>query len=159
MELSVESIDRAINEIYARRAEIKKRVEQLIDKMVAAGEDYAINSVGHFDTGETLASITGYRNGNKGVIVASGAAVWLEFGTGTIKNHYTHPKAQELGITPWGKFGQGYGNGDQYPEGWWYEGDDGEYHHTRGIEANMFMWRTSQRLQELFPQLGKEVFK
>lgn len=162
VELSVESIDRAIKEIQAERRRQEKAILELIDKMVAVGEDYAINAVGHVDTGETLASITGYRNGNKGVIVAGGAAVWLEFGTGTLKNHYQHPPAQGENankIVRWGKYGDGYGDGSKYPEGWWYKDESGQSHHTKGIEANMFMWRTAQRLQELFPKMAKEVFE
>ena len=157
LELSVESIDRAIKEIEKRRAEIPKLVEKLIDKMLVVGEDYAINTVGHVDTGETLSSIMGYREGNRGVIVAGGAAVWLEFGTGVTKNmQQEHPKAQELGMRPWGTYGKGQG-GD--PDGWWYPGDDGRYHHTYGIQANMFMYRTAKYLQDMFETLGKEVFR
>ena len=59
-------------------------------------------------------------------------------------------------MQPWGTYGEGHG-GD--PNGWWYKDEDGTYHHTNGIQANMFMYRTAKYLQDMFVTLGKEVFR
>ena len=56
---------------------------------------------------------------------------------------------------PWGTYGLGKGAD---PNGWWYEGDDGNIHHTYGIQATMFMYRTAKYLEQEFPRLAKEVF-
>ena len=140
---------------YARK--LPKLCEDFIANMIEAGETYAINGVGHIDTGETVGTIIGYRNGNKGVIVAGGNAIWIEFGTGVVKNGpgYNHPKAQELGMSAHGTYGEGHGASFN---GWWYKGDDGEYHHTMGIPANRFMYNTAQMLRKEYPRLAKEVF-
>ena len=144
-------------EAYAKNI-LPKKVKGLIDRMVRTGEQYAVNTVGHIDTGATLASVMGYRNGDKGVIVADGAAVWIEFGTGVVANagNAPHPKAGELGMSAWGTYGQGKGAN---LNGWWYEGDDGEYHHTMGIPANRFMYNTAQMLIKECPEWAKEIFK
>jgi hypothetical protein len=157
MKLDPDSIGKAIKELQAYKKDLAKKVQQLIDRMVEYGEDYAINQVGHVDTGETVSSIHGYRNGNKGVIVAGGNSIWLEFGTGvkhnTPQGSSPHPKGQELGMTI-GDYGQGKGAN---PQGWWYYDDD-RIKHTFGIRANMFMWKTARELERVAPELAREVF-
>ena len=157
IQLSEESIKAAIKELKAYKRDIARKVEKLIDLMVQYGEDYAINQVGHVDSGETLSSIHGYRDGNKGVIVAGGNAVWLEFGTGVRHNGSVggspHPKGAEFGMTI-GEYGQGKGSN---PSGWWYYDGD-KVKHTYGIEANLFMWRTARELERVAPELAREVF-
>jgi hypothetical protein len=157
IQLSEESIKAAIKELNAYKRELNKKVQALIDAMVAHGEDYAINQVGHVDTGETLSSIHGYRDGNKGVVVAGGNAIWLEFGTGVRHNGSAggspHPVGAELGMTI-GEYGQGKGAN---PNGWWYYDGD-KVKHTYGIPANMFMWRTARELERVAPELAREVF-
>ena len=64
VELSPDGVKKAIAEIKAYKEEIKKKSNELVKRMVALGEDYAINALGHIDTGETLGSIKGYRNGS-----------------------------------------------------------------------------------------------
>lgn len=157
--LSPRGIDEAIKALRRFQKELPQRVNALIDKMTKFGEDYAINAVGHVDTGETLNSIIGYRRGKEGVIVAGGNAIWLEFGTGVTYNGAAggspHPMGTELGMTI-GSYGNGHGAD---PEGWYYRDGEGEkWKHTFGIQANMFMYRTAQALKEVFPDLAKEVF-
>ena len=151
-------IKNAIKELRQYRNSIKSKTLKLIDSMLRFGEDYAINSVAHVDTGETLSSIKGYRNGTKGVIVAGGNAIWIEFGTGVRNNGSAgtspHHKGEELGMTI-GTYGQGKGAD---PNGWYYY-DDGEVVHTFGIKANMFMYKTALELQRVCPELAKEVFR
>ena len=150
-------IKNAIKDLRQYRNGIKSKALKLIDRMLRVGEEYAINSVAHIDTGETLSSIKGYRNGTKGVIVAGGNAIWIEFGTG-VKNNGSvggspHPKGGELGMSI-GTYGQGHGAD---PNGWWYF-DGAEIKHTYGIKANMFMYKTALELQRVAPELAKEVF-
>ena len=157
IQLSEESIKAAIKELDKYKRDINKKVQRLIELMVQHGEDYAINEVGHVDTGETLSSIHGYRDGNKGVVVAGGNAIWLEFGTGIRHNGPAggsqHPKGTELGMTI-GEYGKGQGAN---PGGWWYYDGD-KVRHTYGIEANLFMWKTARELERVAPELAREVF-
>lgn len=156
--LSKNSIANAIKEVKDYKKDLQAKINELIDRMVSVGERYAINAVGHVDTGETLNSIVGYRKGKKGFVVARGNAVWLEFGTGVTYNGAAgsspHPKGEELGMRI-GMYGAGRGAD---PNGWYYIADDGVKKHTYGIEANMFMYHTARYIEEVFPDLAKEVF-
>lgn len=132
-----------------------------IEKLVGEGEKFAIWGISdHIDTGETISTIRGiaYRSQNKGVIVAGGAAIWLEFGTGVVKNfeEYPHPKAEELGMSAIGTYGDGNGSN---PNGWFYRDESGQVHHSNGVEATMFMYNTAKILAEKAPEYAKEVFK
>ena len=157
LSLSEPSIDQAIKDLKEYQKSITRKVNEIIDLMCQFGEDYAINLVGHVDTGETVSSIQGYRSGNKGVIVAGGNAVWLEFGTGVRRNgpagQSPHPKGRELGMTI-GGYGKGKGSN---PNGWYYHDGEG-IRHTLGIKANMFMWKTARELERIAPELAREVF-
>ncbi|MFA5675452.1 MAG: hypothetical protein WDA65_02920 [Christensenellales bacterium] len=157
IQLSEESIKAAIKELAKYKRELNKKTLKLIDLMLKHGEDYAINQVGHVDTGETLSSIRGYRDGDKGVVVAGGNAIWLEFGTGVRHNGPAggspHPKGTELGMTI-GEYGKGQGAN---LGGWWYYDGD-KVRHTYGIEANLFMWKTARELERVAPELAREVF-
>ncbi len=157
--LSESSINDTIKQLRQYKSSLTKKIEALITAMVAYGEDYAINEVGHVDTGETLETIKGYRSGNKGVIVAGGNAVWLEFGSGTRYNgpvgSSPHPMGSELGMTI-GEYGKGQGAN---PGGWWYYDASGQIKHTYGIPATMFMYRTARELERIAPELAREIFK
>lgn len=137
--------------------DLPHKAEAIIDSMLSKGEAYAFFSLWHVDTGETLNSIMGYRNGNKGVLLVGGNAIWIEFGTGVVANsgNAPHPKAVELGMLPWGTYGKQQGSN---PNGWWYIGDDGEAHHTYGIPSNRFFYNTAQMLRRQCPDIAKEVF-
>jgi hypothetical protein len=157
--LSDKGITNAIKQLNVYKRNLNRKIQALIAAMVAYGEDYAINEVGHVDTGETLETIRGYRNGNKGVIVAGGNAVWLEFGSGTRYNgpvgESPHPMGVELGMTI-GEYGEGRGAN---PNGWWYYDESGQVKHTYGIPATLFMWKTARELERIAPELAREVFK
>lgn len=165
--LSLEGLEKAAEwlEEYASK-QLPKYCRDLISQMCKQGESWAVNLLGHIDTGETLSTIVGYRKGNKGVIVAGGNAVWIEFGTGVIANegNAPHPKAAEFNMSPWGTYvwseqksvpPRPHG-GD--PDGWYYKGDDGRYHRTYGIPSNRFMYNTAQILRKAYPAMAKEIF-
>lgn len=141
---------------YARQVE--ENAKLLLEAMLEVGERWMITDIQHIDTGQTISTIAGYRNGNKGYLLVGGAAVWIEFGTGVVRNvgNDPHPKAAELGMSPWGTFGKGFGS---RPQGWWYVGDDGEAHHTYGIMGNKFVYNTAQYLRKACPTMAEEIFR
>lgn len=162
---SVEGLKKAASwlENYAKKT-LPKNAIALANRMVGQGEQWAVNFMGHIDTGETLSSIVGIRNGNKGVIVASGNAIWIEFGTGVALNGegYNHPKAAELGMSAHGTYGKGHGSSFN---GWFYPDPEGQhiyegerYSHTMGIPASRFMYNTAQLLRKDYPEMAKEIF-
>lgn len=139
---------------------LQSKTEQLVQELGDLGLDSAANTLGHVDTGETLESLQFIREGTNGTVSVGGNAVWIEFGTGVARNGgqagaYVHQKAQELGMSPIGTYGKGYGAN---PNGWYYRGADGKTHHTFGIESNAFMYRASQDMRRELVEMAKEVF-
>lgn len=154
-----QGMEQAAAWLEAYKRQMLKKVESLIDRMVGQGEQWAINGVGHIDTGATVASIHGYRNGNKGVIVAGGNAIWIEFGTGVARNgtgDSVHENRAALEISDWGTFGEGWGAS---LNGWYYTDENGEKHHTMGIAMRPFMYETAKALKHEYPRMAKEIFK
>ncbi len=157
--LSARSISSAAKQLRKYAASLQKKSETLVQNLGDYGLDCAANSLGHNDTGETLASLTFTRNGTSGTVSVGEAAVWIEFGTGVYRNgsvgSYPHPKAQELGMNAIGTYGYGLGAN---PNGWFYKGADGKKHHTRGIQCNPFMYQASQDMRRELFEMAKEVF-
>lgn len=156
--LSQDGINQLIKGVKEFRKWQKEKANELLQAMLDYGEDFALNAVGHVDTGETIDSVVGYRNGNVGVIVAGGNALWLEFGTGVRYNGSVgsspHPEGAKNGMLI-GTYGKGQGAN---PNGWWYY-DGGKLRHTYGIKAQMFMYKTVRELEQTFPDMVREVFK
>lgn len=151
------------------RQKMLRRASSLLDKMLKEGENYAfLGAAGHIYTGITADTIMSMREGDHGMLLVGGNAIWVEFGTGVVANNYNpypHHKAQELGMNaigtfvspyPFNKSGKPHGNN---PNGWWYMGDDGEYHHTYGIPSDPFFYNTAQMLRREYDKMAKEIFK
>ena len=159
LEVTLDEIDKAADWLkdYAEH-KLKAYCEELITRMLREGEMTARILLTHVDTGNTLSTIMGYRDGNKGMILVGGNAIWIEFGTGIVANNgaaYPNPAAENLGMDAIGTYGEGHGSD---PNGWYYPGDDGKWHHTFGIPANMFMYNTAQMLRREYAKMAKEIF-
>lgn len=155
-----EGIEKAVAWLEDYKNQLNDKVNALVGNMLREGEVTARIFLTHFDTGETQASILGYREGNHGMIVAGGNAIWIEFGTGVYAPGQTEYPIQVDGIVPHGQYGKGHGAD---PNGWYYplfEGDPkSPWKHTYGIPANMFMYNTAQMLRKEYGRMAKEVFK
>ena len=161
-ELSEKSIENAIHRVELYRNDLKKKTEIFADKLA---EDVKTNAetqlIEHVETGETFDSLRIEKTGiyTRHVLV-SGAAVWLEFGTGVVMNHaypgeYIHPKAVELGMKGIGTYGKGNGAN---PWGWWYIDESGRKRHTYGIPATMFMYYSAMATRDKIPEMARGIF-
>lgn len=155
--LNEESIDSALNDLENYKQKISERTTELVDFAIKFGEEYAYNNIMNM-TGELANGVIGERVGKKGTITAGGNALWVEFGTGVGLNqgYAPHPKRDELGMVAWGEYGLKLGRN---PNGWNYKDDSGKWHHTKGIRANMFMWKTSQEIRKRYAKWAKQIFK
>ena len=165
IELSEQSIDRAIKELADYKQEFLKKVDlfrekvaerladeakkdftgAVVDDLVRGGQRYAQVDV----------SVDNW--GNITVVVASGEdAVWVEFGAGVYHNgspgSSPHPHGAELGMTI-GSFGKGNGRRET-----WGFYEDGELKLTRGTPARMPMARAVTTVCNEISQIAKEVF-
>ena len=163
---SAAGLERAADwlEEYQKRT-LPKNIVELVSRMCRTGEVWAISLINRVDTGNTISTIHGYRNGDKGVIVANGAAIWIEFGTGVYYNGtgYNYPGKIPDGIAAHGTWGEGHGS---QMNGWFYPDPNGQYvfngetySHTLGMPSNPFMYTTAQMLKRECPQMAKEVFR
>ena len=134
---------------------LKEKASKVLDAMLKEGEFTAKVLLVHIDTGETLNSIMGYREGDHGIISVGGKAIWIEFGTGVYAPGQVDYPVSVEGIVPHGTYGEGHGAD---PNGWYYTNINGEVRHTLGIAANMFMYNTAQRLRREYKRIAHEVF-
>lgn len=82
----------------------------------------------------------------------------VEFGAGI---HYNNGN-----VNPYqGKFGMGVATWNTWypenalnPDGWWYEGDDGQRHHSYGTKALMPMASTVEAIQRMGADMVRSVF-
>lgn len=164
--LSEKSIDDAIKKVEKYKRDLHKNTINLVSFMTSYGEEAMINRLSHLDTGETLSSIHRQAliisdKGCKGGIVAGGKTKWIEFGTGVAKNTSEHEskaylRQQGYDISNIGQYGKGNGSN---PNGWAYKDEDGEWHWTKGIKANKYMFHTAQELRRKYKTWARQVFK
>lgn len=168
------TLDKLINGLERFQRSLDNRItHKLLDKLGEFGVEYAKSQVVNIDTGATRDSIEYHIEGNKLIIEAGGNAVWLEFGTGVARNPSPYPGELPDGIVGHGEYGKGNGAN---PNGWYYPTDNpnlavfdketGEYWqlpdstflaHTMGIEANMFMYKTSLEIEKKASEYGLEI--
>lgn len=154
--LSSGSLADAAKQLRQYAESLQGKTENLVQELGEYGLDSAVNNLGHVDTGETLGSFEFAREGTKGSVSVGGAAVWIEFGTGVIRNSGSkHPMADELGMSDWGTYGDGNGANEH---GWWYPAEGG-HKHTFGIRMNPFMYLASQDMRRELLDMAKEAFK
>lgn len=164
VELSEKSLDEAIMAVQIYRDSLDNKASVLVKETATQVEEYAAFELSkHIESGDTLASLkTIYRQGAQTARVkVGGAAVWLEFGTGVVRNNvgvgnYAHPKAKELGMYGIGEYGHGHGSD---PNGWWYTDVDGAHYHTYGIPATMFMYHSAWNARRDIPELARRIFR
>ena len=162
--LSAASIADAAKQLRQYAESLSDKTEKLVRTMGEYGSEMALrhfNEKPHVETGTTRDSIHYEHDGTSGTVSVSGAAVWIEFGTGVANNGmqagvYVHEKAAELGMAAIGTYDRGHGAD---PRGWYYYAADGTKHHTRGIESNPFMYQASQDMRRELLDKAKEVFK
>lgn len=162
VKLDPHSIEAAIEEIQAYKADLERRVRFLLETLVGRGTTIAKAKVvehGIIHDSELTNSIGGLVDGNIGFIrVDDKHAVFFEFGTGPVGAKNPHPWHPSYTSDAW------YTKADGKPMdalyGWTpLAGKGGEaYFLTMGQPAKPFMYETAKRLREIFPQIAKEVF-
>ena len=159
----VKSIDNAIRMVEQFSKETLDKIDALIHAMVVEGETVAMTLCLPAETGDTQISITreskveGARTDAVGYIIAGGAAIWLEFGTGVAKNDAGYPGVKPEGIVGYGEYGQHKGaTGKPWV---YYDERQGKFRATRGIAARAFMWQSATYLRKHFPEIARKVWK
>ena len=177
----VKSIDNAIRMVERFSEETLNKIDALIHAMVVEGETVAMVLCLPAETGDTQMSITreskveGARTDAVGYIIAGGAAIWLEFGTGVLYPD-NYPGTKPSGIVGHGEFGEkqtwsyyddegkkhtrrGQRKGSTGEAWTYYDQKQGRWRATHGLPARAFMWHTATYLRNHFPELARKVWK
>lgn len=178
---SIESIDNALALLSTFTESTLDKVDELIALMVEEGEYVALAKCLPAESGETSDSIlseskvTGVRHNRYGYIIAGGAAIWLEFGTGVLYPD-NYPGTKPSGIVGHGEFGEeqtwsyyddegkkhtrrGQRKGSTGEAWTYYDQKQGRWRATHGLPARAFMWQTATHLRNHFPELARKVWK
>lgn len=161
MDLSPQSIDKAINEVKQYRKWVQEKTNQLAERLAMIGiKEASIRFNGAFiDSAvgnDTQLSVERTANGYE--VVARGTQVWfIEFGTGVYYNGsepYPNPPGRPEGVGGIGSYGKGKGNNDF----WYYKDEDGK-HRTHGMPAAMPMYYATVEMENNIRRIAREVFK
>lgn len=164
------SIQNAIKQIEQYRDDLPRKCQEICRRLSVEGvrvADVAINSVPVGKTITLTTDIHPSKMGCQAIMKLTGretraedgrtfyTALAIEFGAGVRYNPTANPKAKE--------FGMGVGTFPNQthafdPNGWWYLGDDGEWHHSYGIQASMPMYKASVEMRQKIDLIVKEVF-
>lgn len=164
-ELTDASLEQAIQEIEEYRQSLINKTQTLAQKLGDSVQTKAYEELSkHIYTGETISTLNTTMSSTATTSTASvqvaGAAIWLEFGTGVVANateqgNYVHPLAEMVGMSGIGTYGNQRGAD---PNGWWYMGADGQTHHTYGIPATMFLYKSLIFTSQTIPGVARGVF-
>ena len=159
--LSPSEINNAVKELRQYKSEITYKCQRFTDRLAELGLQTAKSIMQeHIYSGETIGSLR-IETDERGaitrlrIVVESEAILFLEFGAGIKYSGTVNPKAAEMGYGPGTYPGKGYWDS---ATGWWYMGDDGEWHHSFGIEAAMPMYNAAVAMRQQIRSIAKEVF-
>ena len=157
MDLSVASIDNAINELKAFRDSIEQKKEKLLEKLGEIGVREAsvrFTTAMYDGTNDTDVELKDTLDGY--AIIAKGHGVYfIEFGAGVYHNTgEPYPNPRPEGIVGIGEYGKGYGK----RKAWGFRDDNGELVITHGNPAAMPMWYASEEMRNNILKIAKEVF-
>ena len=171
--LSVAEVNKAIQEIKAYHNDLNRKCELLCQKLCQEGIQIAKAHIGSSGFGKYIhldSEITPEQAGCKAVFYMEDTAkiksewrttegvqsseispsLMLCFGSGL--------KAQNPANVP----GVGTGTFGEHgadPSGWWYMDLDGVWHHSKGIEPKMPMYKAGKELREKVLNIAREVFE
>lgn len=167
--LSSKGIQSIIDQLQDYKQDMHRKTELLCQRLAEAGLTVAQTAVGESPLGKTITlriQMEPRADGCKAMLVAAGQTksndygtistlCLVEFGSGIRYNHTGNPKAPEFGM------GVGTFPGQKWAfneDGWWYLGDDNEWHHSYGVKATMPMYNASVAIRQQVVAITKEVF-
>lgn len=167
--LSSKGIQNIIDQLKDYKQDLHRKTELLCQRLAGAGLIVAQTAVGESPLGKTITlriQMEPRADGCKAMLVAAGqiksndygtisTLCLVEFGSGIRYNHVGNPKAPEFGM------GVGTFPGQKWAfneDGWWYLGDDDEWHHSYGVKATMPMYNASTAIRQQVTAIAREVF-
>ena len=166
---SQKSIQNAIKQIEQYRDDLPRKCQRLCERLTEEGvkvADMAINSVPIGRTITLTTDINPSKMWCQAIMKMTGretrtedgriffTALAIEFGAGIRYNPTANPKSSEFGMG----VGTFPGQTHAFQDGWYYLGNDGEWHYSHGIQASMPMYKASVEMKQKIDTIVKEVF-
>lgn len=165
------SLQQAIRQIEQYKNDLPRKCEEICRRLSETGQQTALVAINEVPQGKAVTlrmDINPSKTGCKAMLIATGKTITdadgrsfnlllaIEFGAGIRYNPKANPKASE--------FGMGVGT---FPDqthafdsnGWYYLGDDGEWHHSYGVKATMPMYKAGVEIRKNVNKVVREVFK
>lgn len=162
--LSQKSVNEAIKEIEKYKQNLIRKQQIFVERLAKAGlevvqqtmESVPEENKGSYYT-EVIADGNGGNMAGAAIRLSGNKILFIEFSAGitfgSAPGSYPLPS------------GAGYGYGtypDQKyalsPNGWWYKGEDGKYHHSYGNRSYMPMYHAEEAIILTVWQIAREVF-
>lgn len=164
------SLQQAIRQIEQYRDDLPRKCEEICRRLSEIGQQTALVAINEVPQGKAVilrTDISPSQTGCKAMLIATGKTITdaegrsfnlllaIEFGAGIRYNPKANPKSSE--------FGMGAGT---FPDqthafdsnGWYYLGDDGEWHHSYGVKATMPMYKASVEMKQKIDSIVRDVF-
>lgn len=155
LKLNTESLNQALKELKKYQKKVDLAGQNLTHSLTEKGVSLAQLNASYmniYDTGDLVRGIDSQYQGEKGYVVSSAPhSAFCEFGTGIVGAESPHPNPSLAGWK--------YDVNQHGQEGWWYMGDDGEWHWTAGMPSRPYMYDTAQMLRQMVVPTAKEVLK
>lgn len=168
--LSVREVQNAIKEIKAYQNDLNRKCEELCRQLTVAGYKMALQKVSESPLGKTIviqSEISPKKAGCKAILFAVGeikesegyepfnTLLAVEFGAGIYHNATPNPKADDFGLG----VGTFPGQIHAFENGWYYLGEDNEWHYTHGVKATMPMYFAGKEMREKVIEIARQVFR
>ena len=168
-DLSVKGIESVKRQLLQYKDNLPIKCEKLVSRLLQSGVSVSQTKINESPLGKYVTITTDIqpeKAGCKAMLIATGVTkstdygdvnmlLLIEFGAGIHHNPVANPKADEFG------FGVGTFPNQKhaFEDGWWYPGDDGEWHYTHGTKATMPMYNASTEMLLNIRKIAKEVFR
>lgn len=164
------SIQNCIKQIEAHRDDLPRKCQEICRRLAEEGvrvADAAINSVPIGKTITLTTDINPSKMGCQAIMKMTGretrtedgrtffSALAIEFGAGIYYNSNSNPKSSEFGMG----VGTFPGQTHAFQDGWYYLGNDGNWHYSHGVQASMPMYKASVEMKQKIDSIVKEVFR
>lgn len=168
--LSIREIKQTVNAIERYKKDLNSKVKEFCQALVMFGQVKAIQSANDSPLGKTITittDISRTATGCKAMLIGIGQTrqsegydpvntlLLIEFGSGINYNPIDNPKANEFGM------GVGTFPGQIHAfqeEGWYYWGEDEQWHHSYGVKATMPMYNASKEMRAQIVKIAKDIF-
>lgn len=153
--LSSSSINDAISKIREFRKKAEANADHIVQKAAERGKEEAQNAAMYmnaYDSGALVEGIIDEYEDKAGYVKATAPhSAFVEMGTGIVGAQSPNPNSYYPGWR--------YDVNEHGDAGWWYMGNDGELHWTKGMPSRPYMYEAAQSLKQSIGDIAKGAWE